>query len=90
MINEDNENILFSSVGSKMQIMDRTLSSTHVTYLSRTFDYSVLATNHSRTPNDKHNGVDYPLYVAAPTGAVILIIIMIFLVRVSITLYLSL
>ena len=89
-MNEGNKNILVSSVGSSMHIMDRTLSSTHMTYLSRTFDNSLLATNHSGTSNDKNNGFNYPLYVATPIGTVILIMLLIFLVRVSVTLSISL
>ena len=74
-----NQGVLVYFVGSQVQMMDKTSTSTSLMHM--TFTTSIHPTNHSRSLTDAHNTFNYPLYVAVPVGAFGLILLLILLVR---------
>ena len=80
-------NILIELAASKMQKVDGKLSTTSFTQFTRAFANSVPTSNNSKIFDHDHNKLNYPLYVAVPIGAVLLIVLLIFLVSCFIYLY---
>ena len=76
-------------VGSQVQVMDKTLSSTSLVHMTRSFTNPIHPTNHSRSLTDAHNTLNYPLYIAVPVGVFGLILFLILLVRILAMIFIS-
>ena len=62
--------------------MNGTLSLTTIGHLAGTLSASIHPTNHSTNLSHAHSGFNYPLYIGAPVGAAVLILLLVLLVRI--------